>query len=59
MFANFAPTNDPERIATAYDKDARERLLALAGQYDPAGTLATAGQLGAVRAQCPGLSRQR
>jgi hypothetical protein len=59
MFANFASTNDPERIATAYDKDARERLLALAGQYDPAGTLATAGQLGAVRAQCPGLSRQR
>ena len=34
-------------------------VLALAGQYDPAGTLATPGQLGAVRAQCPGLSRQR
>jgi hypothetical protein len=49
MFANFAPTSDPERIATAYDHHARERLLALAGQYDPAGTLATPGQLGAVR----------
>jgi hypothetical protein len=50
MFANFVPTSDPARIATAYDHHTRERLLSLAGQYDPTGTLATPGQLGAVRA---------
>jgi hypothetical protein len=49
MFANFAPTSDPARIAAAYDHHARERLLALAGQYDRAGTLATPGQLSAER----------
>jgi hypothetical protein len=49
MFANFVPTSDPARIATAYDDQARQRLLALAGRYDPAGTLASPGQLGAGR----------
>jgi FAD/FMN-containing dehydrogenase len=49
MFANFVPTSDPARIATAYDDHTRERLLTLAGHYDPAGILATPGQLGAVR----------
>ena len=49
MFANFVPTSDPARIATAYDDHTRERLLTLAARYDPAGILASPGQLGAVR----------
>jgi hypothetical protein len=49
ILANFVPTSDPARIATAHDNHARERLLALAEQYDPVGTLAAPGQLGRVR----------
>jgi FAD/FMN-containing dehydrogenase len=45
IYANFVATTDQDRLATAYDDTTRQRLLTVAQKYDPAGTLATAGQL--------------
>jgi FAD/FMN-containing dehydrogenase len=45
IYANFVATTDQDRLATAYDDATRQRLLTVAQQYDPAGTLGTAGQL--------------
>ena len=45
IFANFVATTDQDRMKTAYNEVSLRRLQATAKEYDPHGTLASAGQL--------------
>jgi hypothetical protein len=45
IFANFIATTDQGRMRSAYDDLSLRRLQTMIQQYDPLGTLGTAGQL--------------